>query len=151
MAAAVSALRAAQAGVTLLEMLVVLGILAIVLGIGLPSLLRWQQKATVTSAVTQLSMDVARARSLSKRDSRATEVKVTGARVYEVDGQSRTLPGGVEFTVTGTAVAFQPPFGTVNLPTGATLPVTFTLKHTANAATLRNVKVVSLFGSTVAP
>lgn len=139
-----------QAGLTLLEILVVLAVLGILLGVAYDTGLRWLQKTQVQHGVTQVEQDIALARSQAKRKNEAVAFEVTSLTGYSVGSAVRELPAGTTFTsaALNRKLTFQAPFGVLGGPASGdcTLPCEFQVQHRANTGFSRTVRVVSLLG-----
>lgn len=147
-------------GFTLLEILVVVGILGILLGIGLPGYLKTMQRQQVAQAAQQLAQDIEAARADARRLDTCFVVRMPGSGItYSVDGypdktcsgtpstRTMTLPASTRLTVTSTSALarFVPPYG-VNA-TG--LPVDLDVTSTGNSASLKHLRITGVLGTVV--
>lgn len=111
-----------RAGISLVEMLLVLVVLGILLTVGSVSLVRYLQIQTIREASAQLVGDLYRARTQARRTSQSWEMRASpSATHYEIgpQGNRRTvqLPSGVRFVQTGNVqLLYQAPYGTLGSP-----------------------------------
>lgn len=148
-------------GFTLLEILVVLGVLGILLGIGLPGYVKIMQRQQVAQAAQQLAQDIEAARADARRLDTCAAVRLpTGsATTYSIDSypdktcsgtpstRTVTLPSSTRLSVISTSALarFIPPYG-VNA-TG--LPVDLDVTSTGNVATLKHLRITGVLGAVV--
>ncbi len=120
-----------RAGVTLLEMLVVLAILGILAAIGITSYLRWSQRARADAAVAEVQRIVTQAKARVRTTNRDVTLSLDTAThtftlaqapgysaVYPVDAGTlslcqRTVAGSTETCTATTAVTLKAPYGTL--------------------------------------
>lgn len=142
-----------RGGFTLLEVLVVIGVLGILLAVGVPSYLNWLASVQVQGAAVSLAQQIHRVRTEVKRAALPTagtqpqlQVATTsGSGTFTAGGRTVTLDGATIQT-TGT-LTFQAPYGTLALT--SSLPQTFTLRSTRNTSKTRTVRVISVLGKVV--
>lgn len=97
----------ADAGFTLLEMLVTLGIMVLITGLVFPSLLRPLQRAPLVEARAALAANLRAARADAARAGRSVTVEAAqDGRSYGWAGRGTTLPEGVAFQGDAPAVVF---------------------------------------------
>lgn len=131
-------------GFTMVELLVVIGILGILLAIGIPNYVRWTASMEVRSAAVNLAQQIVRIRTEAKRGSTVTLSTTTGSSAVTVGSRTVTLSGATVQT-TG-SLSFRAPYGTLE---GGVTPQEFTLRSTRNSSLTRTVRVVSLMGKVV--
>ncbi|WP_051668280.1 Tfp pilus assembly protein FimT/FimU [Deinococcus frigens] len=145
-------------GFTLLEVLVVLGILGVLLGIGLPGYLRVMQRQQVAQ---QLAQDIEAARAEVKRLGTCAVIRLptTSAASYSVESypnktctgtpttRALTLPSATRMTVTSTATVarFISPYG-VNA-TG--LPVDIEIASVGNSSLGKRLRITGVLGTVI--
>lgn len=149
-----------EQGFTLLELLVVLAILGILLGIGLPSYLKTMQRQQVAQAAQQLAQDIEATRADAKRLDACATIRIpSSGATYSVDSypdktcsgtpytRTLTLPAGTQLTLksTSTLARFTPPYG-VNA-TG--LPVDIDVTASGNVATVKHLRITGVLGTVV--
>ncbi|MFD2608375.1 Tfp pilus assembly protein FimT/FimU [Deinococcus taklimakanensis] len=140
------------AGLTLLEMLVVLAILGIIAGIFYMNLMNSIRQQDVRNAAYQLVTDLRRARTDAQKTGQPVTVRIvnsTSSYARQVAGaaeQTRTLERGVTVQSTGAAasslaVTYQPPYGTL-----AATGTTWRVQSPANPNIRQFVKIVGVTG-----
>lgn len=132
-----------RGGYTLLELLVVIGILGILLALGTPSYVRWLAAQETQEAAVILSQQIQRARTESKRGAEKSVVTTTGSSEFTAAGRT-TVVGGATIQTTDT-LTFQPPYGTLQ---GST-PRVFTVRSKRMPTITRTVRVISIMGKVV--
>lgn len=156
-----SGARPAAQGFTLLEVLVVLGVLGILLAVGVPSFLGAMQRQRVAHAAQQLAQDIEAARAEVKRTGTCAAVSVEAgtATSYRIDRYSGstcsgtpstrtfTLPAGTQLTVrsVSTGAQFLPPYG-VN---ASGLPLDLDLTPTSTTRGLRQLRITGVLGTVI--
>ena len=125
-------------GFTILEMLAVIAILGILLGIGIPSYLRWQQSQLLTQAQTLIATELSSARTKAKRANAAQEVTWT-ASTFNGKKLDR-----VTISTSPQTLTYQQPYGTLREDSAGNLPeLTLTLNLGSRTAA---VYVGGVFG-----
>ncbi|MFC5849564.1 pilus assembly FimT family protein [Deinococcus petrolearius] len=132
-----------RGGFTLLEMLVVLGILGILLAIGTPGYLRWLAGLETQGAAVELAQQIQRVRTEAKRGTEQSVQTVLGSSSVTVGSRSVVLSGAT--VQTSDTLTFQPPYGTL---TGAT-PRVMTVRSTRYPSLTRTVRVISIMGRVI--
>jgi prepilin-type N-terminal cleavage/methylation domain-containing protein len=101
-----------RAGVTLLELIIVVTLVGMLLAVALPRTAEARTKFALEQAAVQLQSDLVRARVEAVRRNSPLSLTKTGTNAYTIDSiGARTLPEGVTFTAsTATAYVF-PAFG----------------------------------------
>lgn len=152
------------AGITLIEMLVVLAILGILLSIAVVNFSRWRASSAVRQGATEFSQAVDRTRTGAKRTNLCAELKLaattaatsltlntydstkcSGATVTSTS--TYTLPPGVTITQTsggGNSIPFFPPYGTTTAA-----PQTYEVRWAANTTIKQAVRLTGLFGKVI--
>jgi general secretion pathway protein H len=98
----------AEAGFTLIEMLVVVGVMALVSGLIFPSFARTSQTLLLTRAEAGVAADLRAARAAALRSGRPVALTVAAdGSDYTVGGQTRVLPGHMRLAARG-PIAFFP-------------------------------------------
>ncbi|RIH86394.1 GspH/FimT family pseudopilin [Calidithermus roseus] len=96
-------------GLTLLELLVILGVLAILLSIGISGYISYRRSLLIREATTQFATDLAYWRSQARKTSRSYQfVVIPNTNTYQVGEYDKSSSGGFK----GIPI-------TKNLPTGA--------------------------------
>lgn len=96
-------------GLTLLELLVILGVLAILLGMGMSGYVSYRRSLLIREATTQFATDLAYWRSQTRKTSRSYQfVVIPNTGTYQVGEYDKSSSGGFK----GTPI-------TKNLPAGA--------------------------------
>lgn len=96
-------------GLTLLELLVLLGVLAILLSIGISGYVNYRRSLLIREAATQFATDLAYWRSQARKTSRSYQFSVIpNTDTYQVGEYDKSSPGGFKDTPI-----------TKNLPAGA--------------------------------
>lgn len=96
----------AQRGFTLLELVVGLGLMAVILGVSTPAISTMRSRYVLDGASRQLAMEISKARMQAIAQNRTMRIRMTGPRTYVVEssengstwqasGESVTLPYGV--------------------------------------------------------
>lgn len=140
-------------GLSLLEVLIVLGILGGLLALVAPNYLRWRTQAQLDEAARSLAWTLQQARAEAKRSNSSRCVKVfqngwaSGTDCGSLNQPSTTLK---EITISTNyantpplSVVFQPPYGTTDAPLKK-----FTLTH-QRAQLQRSVHVVGVIGKVI--
>ncbi|GAA6742929.1 MULTISPECIES: GspH/FimT family pseudopilin [Thermus] len=140
-------------GFSLLEFMILLGVLGLLLGLGIPNYLRWRAQAQLDEAARSLAWTLQQARAEAKRTNSPRCVKVfqngwaSGTQCATLNAPSTTLTGmTISTNYTGApplTVEFQPPYGTTDAPLKK-----FTLTH-QRAQLQRSVHVVGVIGRVV--
>lgn len=95
----------AEKGFTLLELLLVLGIIALIVAVAIPNFRPVQDEVRLEQAVRQFEADLMFARELAREEKKDATVKFVGNTYeIEVDGvlsRERELPPGVQFEPPG--------------------------------------------------
>ena len=146
-----------RGGISTLELLVVVAVLAILLGIGTPNYLRWRASSVTFEAAQQFARDVDKQRTLAKREneSKALNVPSNGTSYTLLDGdlssatsRSVSLPAGIEIAPldSNTGFTFEPPFGAI-----AETPskYDFEIRWQANPNIKRTVRVTTVLGKVI--
>lgn len=123
----------AREGFTLLEMLLVLGILGLLLALVFPSYQRWRQAEDVRSAQAIISTELSRARLKAKRTSSTQLVTWTPTTF-----RGKEL-GGAQISTPPQTITYHGPHGTVEDPSPLTLTIT-------SGQRTGSVVVVGVFG-----
>ncbi|MGC8967486.1 MAG: GspH/FimT family pseudopilin [Thermus sp.] len=140
-------------GFSLLELVVVLGILSLLLGLGVPSFLRWRAQAELDEAARSLAQAFQYARAEAKRTDSPRCVKVwtegwaSGPDCGALSNPTRRFQGvkvsASNYTLPA-SVQFYPPYGTTDAPLKK-----FTLQHSRYSSLQRNVNVIGVIGKVV--
>jgi prepilin-type N-terminal cleavage/methylation domain-containing protein len=143
-------------GFTLLEILVVLGIIAILMGIFGINLIRNIRTAELREAAAQVATDLRRARSQAQRGSNDIVLVLPGSAgntTYKVDTVTKTLPNNVTVICkttcgsgTTTNVTYQAPYG--ELGAGATGSV-YTLRSPMSGINDLEIRIVGVTGKVI--
>lgn len=123
----------AREGFTLLEMLLVLGILGLLLALVFPSYQRWRQAEDVRSAQAIIQTELSRARLTAKRTSTPQAVTWTPT-TFRGAGL-----GGAQISTPPQTITYHGPHGTVEDPSPLTLTIT-------SGQRTGSVVVVGVFG-----
>lgn len=143
-----------EQGFTLVEVLIVLGVLAILLAIGIPSYLSWIASLQAQNAAVVLAQEIQRARSEVKRTAVGTSGAQPTLTLATTSGSSTFTSGTRTITLEGAsiqttqALTFRSPYGTVDLASSS-LPVSFTVRSNRNTTKTRTVRVISVMGKVV--
>lgn len=155
-----------QKGFTLVEILIVLGVIAILAGIVGSTLLRSIRSAELREAAVQVATDLRRARSQAQRGSADIQISWTPdstpdriIRGYRVGGDTtdRLLPGGVTMTCDSGCSSSSPtanfnnltytaPYGELSPQNGAISGKRFTLRSPMAGLTPLSLRVVGITG-----
>ncbi|WP_234553357.1 GspH/FimT family pseudopilin [Thermus caliditerrae] len=140
-------------GFSLLEVLIVLGIIGVLLALVAPNYLRWRAQAQLDEAARSLAWTLQQARAEAKRSNSSRCVKVfqngwaSGTNCDNLNQPSTTLK---EITISTNyantpplSVVFHPPYGTTDAPLKK-----FTLTH-QRAQLQRSVHVVGVIGKVI--
>jgi len=126
--------RYEQGGFSLIELVIVVGLLGVLFAIGLPATSGYLRSSSLAGASSTLVADFRYARSLANSERRTYEILFT-PNAYELRRLSpaatirtRTLPRGVTFTASDTAVFYA---------WGLTDPITIELDNGRNKNVLR--------------
>ena len=142
-------------GFSLLELLIVLAILGLLLGLGVPSYLRWRAQAELDEAARALAQAFQYARAEAKRANAERCVRVW-REGFAIGANCDTLSASthrfsqVEVSESNYSsfppldVTFKPPYGTTDAPLKK-----FTLQHTRYSQLTRNVHVIGVIGKVV--
>ncbi len=101
-------IRKKEAGVTLIELMVVIGMLAILSGIVTPNIMAWRREAQLRNATTQLWGDLQKARSVAIKENQIVRIGFEADRyvIYKEDGpvvlSQRNLPAGASIDLGNT-------------------------------------------------
>lgn len=153
------AVQQVKAGFTLLEILLVLAIIGILAGVGVPSYLRYTQRLTVQQSAQQLAADVNRARSQAKRSNTCQVFAYVSTSSYSIKSyttpncsgtattQTITMLAGTKLALTSTQTStqFRPPYGINFLG----LPLDVTVSSTRNTSITTSLRVTGVIGSVV--
>jgi prepilin-type N-terminal cleavage/methylation domain-containing protein len=142
-------------GLSLLELLIVLAILGLLLGLGVPNFLRWRAQAEVDEAARSLAQAFQYARAEAKRTNaqRCARVWRDGFAVGKscadlsapTQSFSRVQVSGSNYsTFPPLDVVFSPPYGTTDAPLKR-----LTLQHTRYPDLTRSVHVIGVIGKVV--
>ena len=144
-------------GFSLLEFLIVLGILGFLLALATPNYLRWRAQAQLDEAARSLAWTLQQARADAKRTNATRSVRVyTSPPGWAVGNNCASLsPSEPTFKLSGLTlitnysptpvdVVFTPPYGTTDAPLKK-----FTLKHARYADLTRSVHVIGVTGKVV--
>ena len=101
-----------RAGVTLLELLIVVTLVGMLLAIVLPRTAAARTQFTLESAAVQLQGDLVRARVEAVRRNASVSITKTADSTYSIDNiGARKLPDGVTFSASTAATYVFPSFG----------------------------------------
>ena len=141
-------------GLSLLELLIVLAVLGLLLGLGVPNFLRWRAQAEVDEAARSLAQAFQYARAEAKRTNADRCVRVwrdgfsAGASCAALSAPtqrfSRVQVSGNYSTFPPLDVVFQHPYGTTDAPLKK-----LTLQHTRYPDLTRSVHVIGVIGKVV--
>ena len=143
-------------GFSLLEFLIVLGILGFLLGLTVPNYLRWRAQAQLDEAARSLAWAFQQARAEAKRTNSSRCMKVfTSPKVGWASGTNCDNLSSPTFTLSGVTITtnhsstpviitFYPPYGTTDAPLKK-----FTLKHERYTDLTRSVHVIGVTAKVV--
>lgn len=142
-------------GFSLLEFLIVLGILGLLLTLTTPTYLRWRAQAQLDEATRSLAWAFQQARAEAKRTNATRCVKVfsnpagwaVGQDCASLSQPTQTLPNlniSTNHPSFPVSVPFTPPYGTTDAPLKK-----FTLSHTRYPNLTRSVHVIGVIGKVV--
>lgn len=146
-------------GFTLLELLVVIGILSILLAVGFGGYTRWHAVNKVMQGAQEFGQVVTTSRLGAKRANACWQVKVSSSTQYTVkkfggsscagaplDTTTYDLPSGTQIQLTsGTNdLGFVPPYGTTDATAAE-----FTVRWASHPAWQRTVRVTGVMGKVI--
>lgn len=137
-------------GFTILELLAVLAVMAVLFAIGVPAYQGMIARTELDRAVSLITTEIQSTRSEARKGTLQSVTASAGGTTIVSRGRTLTLPAAKTdgaFTVT-----FQPPFGTIQTPTGSVTPVTpvsVVVRSTRKSSLFKTISVVSLMGKVV--
>lgn len=142
-------------GLSLLELLIALAVLGLLLGLGVPNLLRWRAQAEVDEAARSLAQAFQYARAEAKRTNANRCVRVwrdgfsAGESCADLSAPTQRfsrvqISGSNYASFPPLDVVFQRPYGTTDAPLKK-----LTLQHTRYPDLTRSVHVIGVIGKVV--
>ncbi|MFC4636734.1 Tfp pilus assembly protein FimT/FimU [Deinococcus hohokamensis] len=146
-------------GFTMVELLVVIGIIGILSAIAVPSYIGWLARVEAQSAANTLAQQMQRARTEAKRGTAQKITTTAGSKtitltpVERVAGAWVATGSGVRTTTlegatiqTTADLVFMPPYGSVEV---GTVPQAYSVQSVRRTAISRSIRVISLMGKVV--
>jgi len=144
--------RPAQ-GFTLMELLIVLAIIGIVAGLGLPGYLTYVAKLETAQVAGAYQQQLEAAQGLARRGQQvrlSTVADSTVAKTEILSGSTWTTRTsfalGNAKASAASSITLYPPYGTLD-----SAPTTLTFKSSRNSGITRTVRIISLMGKAVTP
>lgn len=145
--------RAATGGFTLIELLIGITMLGVLLGVAVPSYLRYLARLETAQVAGAYQQRLEAARGLARRGQEVRVKTTTGSDVTTVETydagtllSTKTYPLGNAKASADTTVILYPPYATLNAA-----PVTVTFASSRNATITRPVRIISVMGKSVTP
>ncbi|GGR91799.1 pilus assembly FimT family protein [Deinococcus sedimenti] len=135
---------------TLMEILIVIGIIGILAAVAAPSYLAWITRTELERAASLVATEIQTTRSAARKGT--VQTISTTANSTSIVSRGVTIPLPSATIDAGTSLSFQPPFGSIQPATGskvAVTPVNIIVRSTRNTNLFRTVSVVSLMGKVV--
>lgn len=147
-----------KSGFTIIEFLIVIAMIGILAGIGIPNYLTWRANTITREAAQQFARDVDRLRTEAKRENTMKTISVAegGGTTYNwIDGDETgtvertiSLPAGTTITPQGTTTSFtfRPPYGTI-----VAVPSRFdyVIQWQSDPSIRRTVRVLAIMGKVI--